>query len=86
MGGDPVTADADVVPLGEDGSPTPYAELAAVLDALPLLVREARRRRSHSLRAAEEETGVPFNTIRRLESGEALPMMKHAAALLRYIS
>jgi DNA-binding XRE family transcriptional regulator len=78
--------EADIAPLGEDGSPTPYAELAAVLDALPLLVREARRRHGHSLRAVEEWTGVPFNTIRRLENGETLPMMKHAAALLRYIS
>lgn len=81
-----MTAAADIVPLGEDGSPTPYAELAAVLDALPLLVREARRRHGHSLRMVEEQTGVPFNTIRRLEGGEAWPMMKHAAALLRYIS
>lgn len=65
---------------------TPYGELAAVLDALPILVRETRRRRGHSLRQAADTTGVPFNTIRRLESGLALPRMQHAAALLRYIS
>lgn len=65
---------------------TPYEELAQILDNLPLLVREARRRKRHSLRAAAADMGVPFATLHRLERDRALPIMRHAATLLRYIA
>jgi DNA-binding XRE family transcriptional regulator len=52
-----------------DGAPTSYAELLSVLDALPILLRENRRRTGMSLRSAAREIGVSFATISRLEDG-----------------
>lgn len=46
-----------------------YAELAEVLENLPLIVREARRARRVSLRCAGQQMGVDFNTLGRLERG-----------------
>jgi transcriptional regulator with XRE-family HTH domain len=51
-------------------APTPYDELADVIANLPLILREARRARRRSLRAAAREIGVSFSTISRIESGE----------------
>jgi hypothetical protein len=42
-----------------------YAELAEILEILPVLLREGRRSRRLTLRAASEQTGVGFNTILR---------------------
>jgi transcriptional regulator with XRE-family HTH domain len=53
---------------------TPYTELAEVLSLLPVLVREARRARGLSQRAAAEQVGISFSTISRLENGEDLVM------------
>lgn len=50
--------------------PSRYADLAAVVEALPMLVREHRRRRGVSLRAAARELGVSFSTLDRIERGE----------------
>lgn len=47
-----------------------YAELAAVLDAAPLLLRERRRERRLSMRAAAGEIGCGATTILRFESGD----------------
>ncbi|MFD0887187.1 multiprotein-bridging factor 1 family protein [Streptosporangium algeriense] len=58
--------------------PTSYSELAQVLTALPLLVREARRARHLSQKRASEEIGVAISTISRIESGEGL----HVASVL----
>lgn len=63
---------------------TPYPELAEVLASLPLLVREARRARGLSQRAAAREMGVSFSTISRAESGEDL-VMSNAVAVLRWL-
>lgn len=49
--------------------PTTYTELAGVLGALPMLLREARRSRGLSLRATAEQVGIDFNTLRRIEVG-----------------
>lgn len=64
--------------------PTPYPELAEVLASLPLLVREARRSRRRSQRAAAEQIGVSFSTISRAENGEGL-VMANAVAMLRWL-
>jgi len=52
-----------------DGTLTTYTELAAVVEQLPLLVREKRRRDGLSLREAARQLGCSFSTIGRLESG-----------------
>ena len=67
-----------------DAKPTSYAELAEVLDNLPLLLRETRRRRGLSLRATARELGTSFSTVTRFESGEDI-MLSHASAILRWI-
>lgn len=48
---------------------TTYSELADVIDNLPLLVREARRARGLSQRAAADQIGVAFSTVSRSEAG-----------------
>lgn len=52
-----------------DGAPTSYADLAQVIENLPLLVRENRRRRGLSLRASADEIGCGFTTLMRIEDG-----------------
>ena len=47
-----------------------YAELADLVENLPLIVLENRRRRQISLREAARELGVSFSTISRVERGE----------------
>lgn len=67
-----------------DAKPTSYEELADVLDNLPLLLRETRRRRGLSLRATAKEVGTSFSTVTRFENGEDI-MLSHASAVLRWI-
>lgn len=52
------------------GELTTYGELADILANLPLLLREARRHRRLSTRAAATEIGIGFSTISRIEAGE----------------
>lgn len=70
--------------MNEDATLTSYHELAAVLDSLPLLVREARRARRLSLRRAAEQMSVNATTIHRTESGEA-PSVPSAVKMLRWL-
>lgn len=49
---------------------TPYVELVEVLASLPILLREARRGRRLSIRAAAQEIGISFSTVTRIEQGE----------------
>lgn len=67
-----------------DTPPTSYHELADLLGALPLLVREARRRNQLSLRAAGRAAGVSFSTIARVERGEDAALST-VVSLLRWI-
>ena len=64
---------------------TPYAEILALLDSLPVLVREKRRREGLSLRQAARDTGLSFSTICRCENGDDI-VLTHARALLAWIS
>lgn len=64
---------------------TPYGELAEVLDALPLLVREKRRREGLSLRAAARAIDVDFNTLSRFERGADV-MLSNAVTILRWVA
>ena len=67
-----------------NASPTPYAELAEVIASLPLLLREARRARGLSLRAAARELGMSFSTVTRMEAGEDCAL-SNAVAVLRWL-
>lgn len=63
---------------------SPYAELADVLSSLPLLLREARRARRLSQRAAADQIGVSFSTISRIETDRD-GMVSNALAVLRWL-
>jgi len=63
---------------------TPYPELAEVLASLPFLLREARRARGLSQRAAAKQMGVSFSTISRVENGEDL-VLSNTVAILRWL-
>lgn len=63
---------------------SPYAELTEVLSSLPLLLREARRTRRLSQRAAAEQIGVSFSTISRIEDDRD-GMVSNALAVLRWL-
>ena len=67
-----------------DGMPTSYAELATVLAALPLLLREARRGRRLSMREAAKQLDMSASTVLRIESGEDCAL-SNAAAVLRWL-
>lgn len=46
-----------------------YSEVVDILDSLPRIIRETRRRKGLSLRAAGREAGLSFMTIDRAERG-----------------
>jgi len=61
---------------------TSYAELAEVLDALPMLCREKRRRQALSLRAAAREMDVNFSVLQRFENGDGIHLSNARLILL----
>jgi DNA-binding transcriptional regulator YiaG len=69
--------------MGRD-QPTSYRELADVLNALPLLMREARRARGLSQRATAEQLGMSFATVSRIEEGRD-GMVSNALAVLAWL-
>lgn len=48
---------------------TSYADFAAMIEGLPVVIRSARRMRGLSLRAAAKEIGTSASTIMRIEDG-----------------
>jgi transcriptional regulator with XRE-family HTH domain len=63
---------------------SPSTQAAAVLAALPLLVREARRAQGLSVRAAAAQVGCSFSTISRFENGQNVTVA-NAVALVRWL-
>ena len=63
---------------------TSYAELAMVLERMPLLAREARRSRGLSLRAAAKDMGLNFSTLNRFERGEDV-VLSNAVTIMRWL-
>jgi len=61
-----------------------YGEIASVLDALPFLLRETRRARRLSQRAAAKQLGCSFSTVCRMESGEDCAL-SNAVAVIRWL-
>lgn len=70
--------------MPEPDVPASYDELISVLTSLPLLVRETRRRRGLSVRAAAAESGVGFANISRCERGAGMHMAT-VVPLLRWV-
>ena len=70
--------------LDSDCELTSYRELATLLDNLPMLLREARRGRQLSGRAAGAEIGISVSTISRVENG-AECSLPNAVAVLRWL-
>lgn len=67
-----------------DGALTSYAELADMLASLPMLLREARRARRLSVRAAAREMNMSFATVSRIENGEDC-VLSNAVTVLRWL-
>lgn len=71
---------------GEDltGELATYDELVRIIETLPTLVREKRRRLGLTLRAAEAQSGVGLTTIHRFERQETIAK-DGLIALLRWV-
>lgn len=67
-----------------EGIPESYEELIAVLDALPTLVLDKRRREGMSQRAAARDAGLDQLMIRRVEMGDGL-RLDTAKSVLRWL-
>ena len=67
------------------GALTTYAELAEIVDNLPMLIREKRRRCGLSLRQAAAEIGCSFTTVTRFEQADAGWNGRLLADLLRWL-
>lgn len=63
---------------------TSYGELADVLANLPMLLREARRARGLSQRAAAQQIHMSYATVCRIEGGEDCAL-SNAMAILRWL-
>jgi transcriptional regulator with XRE-family HTH domain len=62
-----------------------YAELSQVLADLPVILREGRRARRLSQRAAAAQIGCSFSTISRAEQGDDGMALSTAKAILRWL-
>lgn len=71
--------------MSADCDLTSYAELADVLENLPMLVREKRRRDRLSLHRAGALVGCAASTLMRFEKGENGIALDTAAALVRWL-
>jgi len=61
-----------------------YGQMVEVIENLGFLVREKRRERRQSIRAAAAEAGLAPSTIHRLENGTGVSQ-DGLAALLRWL-
>lgn len=71
-------------PDGSKNRPASLAEVVAVLEDLPNMLRLARRMRGLSLRDVTDQSGIGFNTLSRLERGREVSLA-NAVALLRWL-
>jgi predicted transcriptional regulator len=65
---------------------TGYEELIQILDGLPTLVRETRRRKRLGVNDAAKDAGVPASVLSRVENGKAQPALPTVIALLKWAS
>lgn len=62
-----------------------YTELAELVDNLGLILREARRARGLSLRVAGNLIGIDFNTLGRIERGDADVRSSNIPLIFRWL-
>lgn len=55
-----------------DETPTPYAEVLEVIDNLPTIVREARRRKGMTTRQVAATLNLAPSTVTRAEQGKGV--------------
>ena len=67
--------------MSEGSGLSTYAEMIEVLDALPLLMREKRRRDGISMREAARQMGIGLSVIHRIEGGEGIHLSNARSAL-----
>jgi predicted transcriptional regulator len=65
---------------------TTYAELLTVLDDLPVILRETRRRLGLSQRAAAEAAGVTYQSINWIEQGRLDIPLRAVKVVLRWVA
>lgn len=70
--------------MSSQEAPSSYTELARVLDNLPLLLKEARRARGLSVRAAADELDISPSTVSRIENGHDA-VVSNSLAVLRWL-
>jgi DNA-binding XRE family transcriptional regulator len=75
----------DVTGVEVDDAST-YAEIIRLLESLPVLVRETRRRKRQSIHQAGDDCGLSGNTISRLEQGLHDPTWTTTVRVLRWMS
>jgi transcriptional regulator with XRE-family HTH domain len=63
------------------GGLTSYSELAGVLDQLPRVCKEKRRREALSLREAAKQMGLSFSVVTRFENGTGVHLDSAKAVL-----
>lgn len=69
----------------DDCELTTYAEMANVLGNLTFLVRECRRARRLSMRAAATEMGLAPSVLHRMEQGTSAPALPNVVAILIWL-
>jgi transcriptional regulator with XRE-family HTH domain len=63
-----------------------YGEIIDLLDALPTLIRETRRRKGLTLRQAEKVLGLSYATISRYETGTQGPDVTNLRKILLWMA
>jgi DNA-binding XRE family transcriptional regulator len=63
-----------------------YEEVIGVLEALPVLIRETRRRKGQAMREAAEDAGVAFTNFTRWERGTSEPSLTNVVRVLRWVA
>lgn len=64
--------------------PSSYSELASVIEKLPILVKENRRRLGLSIRGAATEIDCAFSTISRIENYKNINLA-NTVSILRWL-
>lgn len=68
-----------------NSAPTGYDEIIQVLERLPFLIQEKRRRERLSLREAARQMDMSFATVSRCEAGQDMNL-GNALKALRWVS
>jgi transcriptional regulator with XRE-family HTH domain len=72
--------------MNANGRLSAYDEVIQLIESLPVMVRETRRRRQMSLREAAVSAGCSFSTISRIEQGKGTASLESFVVLLKWCS